>query len=313
MLTRRGFVTTLGAAGLLAAASLASPANAAPSIQSQSFPRTITLPTGFFPEGIAIGGPHAYLSSMANGDVYKLDLRTGKGDVLTPGPGTAAIGVALDTSGRLFVAGGETGDARVIDTASGKVIASYRLGTGTTFVNDFLLTPDAVWVTDSMSQVLYRLPLGPRGELPSQADVAKVPLGGDVVFEEGFNANGIARTPDGKALLIAQTNTGRLYRVDPATGVGTTVDLAGEDLRFADGMLLEGRTLYVVQNFLNTVAVVRLNKTGTKGQILEGRTDPRFDIPTTIARFGDHFYLPNARFGIPSPQTAEFTVVAIPQ
>ncbi|MEV0290533.1 MULTISPECIES: superoxide dismutase [unclassified Kribbella] len=307
------------AAALTTSATGALPAPAAPDDREGGdasddalFPATIALPTGFFPEGIAIGGRFAYLSSMANGNVLKLDLRTGKGRVLTRGSGTAAIGVALDRFGRLFVAGGEAGSARVIDTASGTVIASYRLGTGTTFVNDFALTPNAVWVTDSMSQVLYRLPIGPSGELPAQSDVARVPLGGAIVFEEGFNANGIVRTPDGSALLVAQTNTGQLFRVDPATGRGTEVDLGGDDLLFADGILLEGRTLYVVQNFLNAVAVVRLDKSGSKGQILERRTDPRFDIPTTVARFANRLYLPNARFGIASPETAEFTVVAIP-
>jgi len=36
-----------------------------------------------------------------------------------------------------------------------------------------------------------------------------------------------ALTPDGKALLIVQTATGKIFRVDPDTGVATTVDLGG--------------------------------------------------------------------------------------
>ena len=32
-----------------------------------------------------------------------------------------------------------------------------------------------------------------------------------------FNANGIAETPDRKALLVVQSNTGFLFRVDPET------------------------------------------------------------------------------------------------
>ncbi|MFJ2111227.1 SMP-30/gluconolactonase/LRE family protein [Streptomyces sp. NPDC087850] len=317
MQNRRGFVTSLaGAAGALvvAAAPAATAAPAARRASSGRFPATIALPTGFRPEGIAIGdAPIAYVTSLANGDVRALDLVTGEGRLLTPGPGTAAVGIALDGRGRLFVAGGDAGIAWVIDAASGKVLARYRLTDGPTFVNDFVLTPDAAWATDSVSPVLYKLPLGRGGRLPSQDAVVTVPLGGDVAFEEGFNANGIVRSPDGRALLVAQSNTGRVYRVDPATGIGTTVDLGGDNVEFGDGMRIEGRTLHVVQNQLNAVAVIRLNADGTKGRLLERRTDPRFDIPTTIASFGNRFYLPNARFGIAAPETAEFAVVGIPR
>jgi len=321
MQNRRNFITTMvgAAAGLAASGAIASPAVAALTSTghpngSRLFPDTIPLPIGFFPEGIAIGnGPHAYITSLANGDVYKLNLATGAGRVVTPGPGIGAAGIALDAFGRLFVAGGAGGTAWVIDSANGDVITRYQLGSGASYVNDFTLTRDAIWVTDSYSPILYKLPLGRRGALPSQAEVVRVPLGGDIVFQEGWNANGITQTPDNKALLVVQLNTGQLFRVDPATGIGTEVDLGGGDLLYGDGMLLEGNTLYVVQDLINTVAVVRLNATGTAGRIIDRRTDPRFDVPTTIARFGNHFYLPNARFGIPSPQTAEFTVVAIPR
>jgi sugar lactone lactonase YvrE len=321
MQNRRSFVTTmvgaaaaLTASGTIASSAVAAPAGSAGSGGSGRFPDTIPLPVGFFPEGIAIGnGPHAYVSSLANGDVYKLNLVTGAGRIITPGPGTGAAGIALDAVGRLFVAGGGAGSVWVIDSASGRIIKRYQLAEGTSFVNDFVLTRDAVWVTDSTAPVLYKLPLGRRGALPAHADVVRVPLGGDVVFQEGWNANGIVRTPDREALLVVQLNTGQLFRVDPATGVGTEVDLGGEKLVGGDGMLLEGNTLYVVLDLTHEVAVVRLNASGTVGRVIERRTDPRFDSPTTIARFGDRFYLPNARFGIPSPQTAEYTVVAIPR
>ena len=40
-------------------------------------------------------------------------------------------------------------------------------------------------------------------------------------------ANGITETPDHRALLVVQTNTGLLFRVDRHTGVATQVDLGG--------------------------------------------------------------------------------------
>ncbi|MEE3921790.1 hypothetical protein V2I01_36540 [Micromonospora sp. BRA006-A] len=59
----------------------------------------------------------------------------------------------------------------------------------------------------------------------------------------------------------------------PATGVTTTVDVPGTTFVNGDGLLLLGRTLYVVQNRLNQVAVVELNRAGTAGA-------PRGSSPT---------------------------------
>jgi hypothetical protein len=78
-----------------------------------------------------------------------------------------------------------------------------------------------------------------------------------------------------------------------------------------DGLLLVGDTLYVVQNRLNQVAVIDLNREGTAGTVTQRLTDARFDVPTTIARFGNRLYLPNARFGVASPETATYNAVAI--
>ena len=57
-------------------------------------------------------------------------------------------------------------------------------------------------------------------------------------------------------------------------------------LLMGDGILSSGRTLYVVQNVLNQVAVVRLDHSGTSGGIVAHVTDPRFDVPTTVAQVG---------------------------
>ena len=91
-----------------------------------------------------------------------------------------------------------------------------------------------------------------------------------------------------------------------------------------DGLLVVGRTLYVVQNQLNTVAVIRLDRAGTSGRLIEQRTDPAFQVPTTIAKFGRGLYLPNARFRTPrlrtqrtqwcaSPGDTSLCCVAVPE
>lgn len=318
MIRRLAAVAT--ALGLATALALAAPASAtsAPSgalaATGDFFPTEIPLPDGFQPEGIAIGLlPFAFFGSRVDGDIYRANLVTGQGTVFSQGPGTPSLGMKVDLLGRLFVAGGTGGDARVVNALTGSVIASYTFASAPTFINDVVLTPGAAWFTDSLNPFLYKVPLGAFGQLPGQSAVVRVPLSGDYVHVAGFNANGIARTPDGSGLLIVQTATGLLFRVDPATGVATKVDLGGALLTNGDGLLQSGRTLFAVQNALNRVAVVKLNLVGTSGQITQTLTDPRLDVPTTVAAFLDRLYLPNARFSTPPTPTTPYSAVAIPR
>ena len=87
--------------------------NAIAESRSPRFPTTIALPTGFQPEGITIGSaPTAYFGSLADGDLYRVNLMTGRGEVFSQGPGTPSVGLKIDRRHRLFVAGGSGGDAR---------------------------------------------------------------------------------------------------------------------------------------------------------------------------------------------------------
>ena len=298
-------------AGLVATLA-AAPAGAAHSQRGPTKPAVISLPDGFQPEGITTAGRYAYFGSRATGAIYRADLITGSGRELSPPTGTPSVGLKIDPQGRLFVSGGTTGDARVIDARTGSVLARYQLGTGTTFVNDVVLTERAAWFTDSYRPVLYRVPLGRGGALPAADEVTTLSLTGDFAqVGTGINLNGIARTPDRSALIVVQSNTGTLYRVDPATGVSTVVDVPGHTFTNGDGLLTVGRTLYVVQNRLNQVAVVRLNPSGTAGTLSCTITDPNFDVPTTVAKALGRLYLPNARFTTPPEPTTPYTVVGV--
>jgi sugar lactone lactonase YvrE len=172
-----------------------------------------------------------------------------------------------------------------------------------------ILTKDAAYFTDSCQPVLYKLPLGPNGELPAATSVQTIPLSGDFVFNPAaMNANGISLTPDGRGLIIV--SAGLLYRVDPATGVTTKVDLGDATVANGDGLLLSGKTLYVVQNRLNQIAVLDLDKSGTKGELVRTITSTDFNVPTTAAFFGNRIYLPNAQLGAP---VTEYWVTAVPR
>jgi sugar lactone lactonase YvrE len=301
----RRAVVALATLGLGAGVALvgAAPADAGPKHpHGQSRPASIALPVGFQPEGIAIGGKRVYSGSRVTGDIYVADLRTGKGRILSEGPGTASLGLKVDGR-RLWVAGGAAGNGRVVDTRTGKVRASFTLTTKTSFVNDVVLAGRYAWFTDSAQPQLYRVDRRHPERAPQT-----LALTGDWRQVTGNNANGITRTPDGKALLVVNSTTGRLFRVDPGTGRATVVDLGGASLVNGDGLLLRGRTLYAVQNRLNQVAVVSLDKKGTAGVVRRTITSPAFDVPSTVARSGRYLYLPNARFGAAEPGAIAYSI-----
>ncbi len=307
-MNRRQALTGLAATAVVTAVGVPGRADAASSV----FPTTLDLPDGFQPEGVAIGVlPFAFFGSRATGDIYRVSLVTGEGRIITAAPGGPSLGMKLDLRGRLFVAGGGRGNGRVVNAHTGEVLATYPFTTAPSFVNDVILTPRGAYFTDSVNPFVYVVPFGTGGRLPAPSEVVRLPITGDLVYTAGFNANGISRTPDGRALLLITSNTGRLYRVDPATGGSIQVDLGGESLVNGDGILLIGRTLYAVQNQNNAIAVVALNSAGSAGTVQRRVTDGRFDVPTTAAAYGPRLYLPNARFTTPPTPTTTYTAVAV--
>jgi sugar lactone lactonase YvrE len=284
---------------------------------ASTFPDTIRLPDGWQPEGIASGrGTSLYVGSIPTGAVWKGDARTGRGDVLVPGQeGRSAIGIKVDKRNRLFVAGGSTGKAFVYDAKTGRDLASYQLAAAgaATFVNDVAVTSKAAWFTDSSAAQLYALPLGRHGRLPAQAKVRTLPLTGDFQLgTPGPNLNGIVAADGGRVLLAVQSNTGKLFRINPRTGATREVDLGmPAALTNGDGMLLAGRVLFVVQNRLNQIAVVKLSRSLDRGRVVATITDPDFDVPTTIAFQAGRLYAVNARFGTTDPQPARYDIIKV--
>ena len=289
-------------------------ATAATGSGGAQFPETIALPNGWLPEGIAISpGGTFYSGSRANGAVYAGSLRTGEGDILVPGvAGRVAVGVDYDR-GRLFVAGGGTGDGFVYDADTGAQLAAYDFaGPPTnTFVNDVIVTRTAVWFTESRSAVLYKVPLGPDGTPGSTFET--VPLTSLGSATPPANSNGIDATPNGKTLIIVQSDPGKLFTVDPQTGVADEIELTGMsgNVFRGDGILLDGKTLYVVQNLLNQIAVVELETDLSAGTIVGLITSPNFDVPTTIDEFGKWLYAVNARFTTPPTPDTTYTIVQV--
>lgn len=305
MTTARMVMTTALAAAFAVVPMTSS--TAAPA--SAPFPDTIALPNGWLPEGIATGaGTSIYSGSRADGSVWRGDLRTGEGEVLVDVDGRVAVGIKVDR-GLLFVSGGATGDAFVYDADTGEEVAGFDLTDGPAFINDVTITRDAAWFTNSQAAELYRVALGPGG-VPT-GDVETIPLTGDWVQVPGFNANGIAATPDGSTLLVINSTTGTLHAVDAATGVSTAVDTGGAVLTQGDGILLRGTTLWVVRNRSNEVVELTMSPTWLSASVVGTVTDPDFDVPTTLALQGSRLYAVNARFSTPPTPDTEYDIVLV--
>lgn len=84
-----------------------------------------------------------------------------------------------------------------------------------------------------------------------------------------INLNGIVATNNGKYLIVVQTNTGKLFRIDIASKDVTEIDLGGATLTYGDGILLSRRrTLYVARNQIALIALVQLSEDFSRSTVV---------------------------------------------
>ena len=307
----RRLVTSIALAAVAVGLAVAVP-SAASAGTAARFPESIPLPNGWRPEGVTIGrGTTFYVGSLADGAVFRGDLASGTGKVFVPGtPGTAKTGLKVDHRNRLWAAGAGGGDATVYDAATGATLAHYAFATAPTFVNDIVVTRTAVYFTDSMRPVLYVVPFTRGGGLPPQSAVRTLMLTGPAADAGAFN-NGIVAVGHGQLVVVQSRGVGRLVRVDARTGASSVVDLGGYSVLNGDGLVRRGRTLWVVRNANNLVAVIRLDRTAASGRLLRELTSPLLRVPSTGDLFGPWLYVVNARFDTtPTPDT-DYDVVRL--
>jgi hypothetical protein len=290
---------------LLAAALLTTGA-AAGSLDARSIP----IPDDFAPEGVAVGeNATFYVGSLWDGDIYRGSLRTGRGRLLVDTDGGMAAGLKVETArNRLWVAGGVTGKGLVYDTRDGDLIASLELTeAGASLINDVFVTRQAAYFTDSMHPNIYVVPLGPGRRI---GDPETLPVTGPAGADIGFpGLNGIVATSSGSTLIVGHSLLGGVYTVDPKSGASERISLPAGVIPsgVSDGLLLEGRTLWVVENFNNRVTELRLSRDLSSGFVTNvidnSDVNGLFRVPTTIARHGENLVLVNGRFdvGLPPP------------
>ena len=271
--------------------------------QAAHQPEQIILPGARSAEGIAAGtGTTFYAGELFTGNIFRGDVRTGTASTFVTAPaGRMALGLRVDVPHRLlFVAGGFTGQAYAYDLATGATRAVVQLTSADSIINDVAVTSDGAWFTDSLAAKLYFVPVSATGLIGQVRTLALHGPAGVVL--PGFNNNGIQASADGRTLVVAHTNSAVLNTVDPTTGDSATI--AGVSVPNVDGILLEGRTAYVVQNFSNAVTEFQLAGDLSSGRLLKTVTSPGFEVPTTVARFGDRLAVVNAKFDTGFPPTA---------
>lgn len=318
----RTLIATICSLALLTGVGATAPAQA----KGPNFPDQVDLPDGYFPEGIAVGrGSTFYVGSLSDGSVYRGDLRTGEGTVLTaPFVPFSTVGLDVDQRNRVWVAGGPTGTARVYDGDTGEPLAMYPLtAPSDSFINDVIVTPDAAWFTDSGTQNnpdpsslvfagsprLFKVPLGPAGALPDAGAIEEIAV--DVPDLTFPNLNGIETAPWSGDILVNHTTAGTVFSVDPDTGSATEVYSDNGGLVGADGMSRRGSTLYVVENGAARIAEINLDPSSGTGTLARTLLVTGAETPTTSALFGSAIYAVDARFGVPAGPAVEYAAFRV--
>lgn len=284
-----------------------------------AFPKLVDALDGAPPEGFAIGkGTTAYNGSV-DGSIYKMNLRNGEGEILVDAEPDFDIfagdcyklGMRVDRrSNYLIVAGCSNGDAYVYDADSGDEIMKYQLDdSGLSVINDLAITQDAVYFTDFGQPYIYRLPLTRNGQIPEDSDAAtQIPLTGD--FNDGANligvfANGIVATPNGDALIVGNSGSSKIFKVDPTTGHSDEIIVDPPLLGLLDGSFLDGIVMYDGVLFIlspgetaagDLVQVVALSDDLLTGTLVGTIADSDLDGVASGAMHGDSLYVNNARY-----------------
>jgi hypothetical protein len=228
-----------------------------------------------------------------------------------PRAGDSGRGIDVDREGRVYVAGGPAGEVRVF-SRSGKLLAELATAAPGSFLNDVWVGPDgAAYVTDSSLPVIWRVSQRSGGwRIERWLDVAPTIAYTPPLTD--FDLGGIVTTSDRRFLLTAQGTTGQLWRIDLRTREIVEVDLGGVRLINADGIVLRGRTLWVVQNFTRQISKLKLRDGYRSATLEDVQATPAERTFTTAKRVGHRLLVVDSKFGFsPAAAVAEDRIVTI--
>src|SRR5205085_10372129 len=156
------------------------------------------------------------------------------------------------------------------------------------------LTRHGAFFTDTFRPVLWRVDTSraTAGEPEPWLDLTT----GPIQYGETANLNGIATTPDGNGLIVVQMAKGLLFHIDIPTKRITPIDLKGETVPTADGLVLNGRTLYVVGQGTGEITTIAMAPDFRSGEVKARLREPALSFPATAALAGDRLYVVNTQF-----------------
>ncbi len=264
------------------------------------------------PEGVAAkpGGGVFFVGATGDGTIYRGTIDSPKASEFIPGAaGKSAVGMKI-AGDKLYVAGGATGKISVYNLSTKLLVASFATGAGG-FLNDLVVTRKGdVFVTDSYRPMLWHV-TGAQVRVGTGTPQG-IPMGPEIAFQTGFNLNGIVARDGGRQLVVVQTNTGKLFRIDldhSAPSGRAIHQIQVTPLPGGDGMLLDGERLVVVRGGPPMLTLVKLSHGAERGVVVGTRTDPSLRGPSTVARARNLYLVVNADF---ATNTKPFTVSGLP-
>jgi hypothetical protein len=303
MSTRRIATAALTAAIAIAVQPTAAEAHHRPSTY------VVSTTPGDTPEGIAITRDGTmYVTSVGTGAVYRGSTRQPNLKPWLPAGSDgrpAATGIHVDRWGRVLIAGASTSKLYLYD-ARGHLLAVRKASDGS-FLNDFAITADAVYVTDSAHNQIWRAPLTSRGLGELEPWLTR-----DKIEPTPYFLNGIVT--DGRTLLVGEQGQDVTYRIDLLSKQVNTLRITGANgILSGDGYLLEGSRLYAVYNAGGGKYVTRLawlNRDWTAARIVAD-SKPGTATPTTLARDAGRLLWVNSQLDA-APGTPPYTVSVVP-
>jgi hypothetical protein len=261
------------------------------------------------PEGVATrgGGKVFFVGATGDGTIYRGTVDNPTVTEFIPGAaGKSAIGMKV-RGGKLYVAGGATGKIYVYSLRTKELLGTFDTGSGG-FLNDLVVTGQGVFVTDSFRPTLWRVT---RAQLRAGSGTPQaIPVGPEIAYSTGFNLNGIVAR--GRELIVVQSNTGNLFRIDLKQG-GTSREIhqiASDPVPGGDGMLLDRGRLIVVQGSPAGLLFLKLKHHASTAKLVATQTDPTLRGPSTVARARHLYLVVNADF---ATNTTPFTVSGLPR
>ena len=284
-----------------------------PEIRHYPLPADVT-----FPEGMAYDQKEraAFAGSLRTQAIGRIALDGTESGIISP-PGALfqdMHGMTVDNAGRLWVAGGRSGQIAVLDSRTGRVLKRFQTPTDPApLVNDVAVVSSSAYFTDTWRPTLFRITFA--DDQFSEAEPWLPFTGTPAEYAQGKpNLNGIAASADGRYLVVVQTHNGLLFRVGIADRSVTPIDLGGETVISGDGLVLDARTLYVLRPAGPDIVTIELSDDLTTGRVVSRFKDPAVNSPTTAAKAGDRLLVVNSQLNKQATTNADprYEIVSIP-